>query len=110
MSDDKTIEQIAVSLVRAHYDDGMAFRDCANELAMHFDADGRYQLAEYVMAQYSDACTLSTMEVDPLPNIARDMFGAIEATLGKDHPKVREFAERLAQYMPDFCGKVREWL
>lgn len=108
MSDEKSIEQIAVSLVRAHYDDELAFKDYAKELAEHFDAHGKPDLAGYVMAQSCDTCTFSTMEVDPLPRIARDMFATIEKRLGEGHPKTKEFVFRLAQYMPDFCERARE--
>lgn len=108
MSEDRTIDQIAVSLVRAHYDDELAFKDYARELAEHFDANGKSQVAGYVMAQYCDACTFSTMEVDPLSRIARDMFAVIEGQLGDGHPKVAEFEQRLGQYMPDFCKRAKE--
>lgn len=108
MSDEKSIEQIAVLLVRAHYDDELAFKDYARELAQHLDSNGKPELAGYVMAQYCDACTFSTMEVDPLPRIARDMFAVIEGQLGEGHPKTKEFVYRIAQYMPDFCERARE--
>lgn len=108
MSDERTIDQIAVSLVRAHYDDELAFKDYARELAEHFDANGKPQMAGYVMAQYCDACTFSTMEVDPLPKIARDMFEVIETMFGKNHPNTQAFVYRLAQYMPDFCKRAKE--
>lgn len=108
MSEERTIDQIAVSLVRAHYDDELAFKDYARELAEHFDVNGKQQAADYVMAQYCDACTFSTMEVDPLPRIARDLFAVVEGQLGESHPKVREFVYRLAQYMPDFCKRAKE--
>lgn len=108
MSEEKPIEQIAISLVRAHYDDEMAFRDYARELADHLDKHAKPELADYVVAQYCDICMFSTMEVDPLPRIARDMFAAIEKQLGERHPKTKEFVYRLAQYMPDFCERARE--
>lgn len=108
MSDEKSIEQIAVLLVRAHYDDELAFKDYARGLAQHLDSNGKPELAVYVMAQYCEDCTFSTMEVDPLPRIARDMFAVIEGQLAEGHPKTKEFVFRLAQYMPDFCERARE--
>ena len=105
---EKTLTQISLSLVRAHYDEECCFKDAAQDLSRYFDRQGKPELAGYVMAQYCDACTFSTMEVDPLPRIARDMFAVIEGQLGEGHQKTKEFVYRLAQYMPDFCERARE--
>lgn len=108
MRNEKTISQIAIALVHAHYDEEHAFKDSAYELAKYFDERGYYELAEYVMAQVCDACAFCTMEVDPLPRIARDMFAVIVEQLGESYPKVAEFEQRLGQYMPDFCKRACE--
>lgn len=108
MRNGKALAQIAISLVYAHYDDGHAFKGEAYKLAKHFEEHGEHELAEYVIAQICDACTFCTMEVDPLPRIARDMFEIIEGQLGKDAPKTVEFEQRLGQYMPYYCARARE--
>lgn len=102
------IERIAVSLVRSHYDEDLAFGDEAKRLAEYFDGIGRMQVADYIIAMMCPSVAFSTMEVDPLPGIARDMFVIIEELLGESHPKVAEFEQRLGQYMPDFCKKTME--
>lgn len=102
------IERIAVSLVRSHYDEDLAFGDEAKRLAEYFYGIGRMQVADYIIAMTCPSVAFSTMEVDPLSRIARDMFAVIEGQLGDGHPKVAEFEQRLGQYMPDFCKRAKE--
>ncbi len=102
------IERIAVSLVRSHYDEELAFESDAKRLAEYFDNIGRTQVSSYVLALMRPVGTFSTMEIDPLSRIARDMFDVIEGQLGDGHPLVTDFEQRLGQYMPDFCKKAME--
>ena len=75
------------------------------ELVDYFYENDKPQLAEYALAQCRTTGVFSTMEVDPLPEIARDLFNVVERRLGKDDEQTKDFVERLAQYMPDFAAR-----
>lgn len=104
MGDDagKSLETLACELVRAYYDDERAFRDVAWELARHFDREGRVGLAEFVLGQFGGPGTFTTMEIDSLSIIARNMFDRLAELEGKDSDEVREFGRRLSWYVHEY--------
>lgn len=107
MSDtaEKTLDTHALTLVRAHYDDEMSFDQAVRDLAAYYNGIDRISLAEYCMAFLPGVPTLSTMEVDPLPNIARDMYATIEAKFGADSEEAKDYRIRLASYFPEFAAR-----
>lgn len=98
----RSLKSIAIGLVRAYNDEEMAFKDEARELARWFDDQGEYDLAAHVMAQFGGAGTFSTMEIDPLPVVARDMYATIVALAGPDSAEAEGYRVRLANYMRGF--------
>lgn len=98
----RSLKSIAIGLVRAYNDEEVAFKDEARELARWFDDQGEYDLAAHVMAQFGGAGSFSTMEIDPLPKVARDMYATIVALSGADSPEAKGYRVRLANYMRDF--------
>lgn len=92
----------AIALVRAYTDDEICFRGEARKLARWFDERGKEDLALFVEAQFGGAGTFSTMEIDPLPMVARDMYATIAELVGLDSPVTRGYRERLAWYMIEF--------
>lgn len=99
---DRNLKSIAIGLVRAYNDEEVAFKDEARELARWFDDQGEYDLAAHVMAQFGGAGTFSTMEIDPLPKVARDMYATIVELAGPDSVVTKSYRIRLANYMRDF--------
>lgn len=99
---DRSLKSIAIGLVRAYNDEEMAFKDEARELARWFEDQGEYGLAEHVVAQFGGAGTFSTMEIDPLPAVARDMYATIAELAGPDSAEAEGYRVRLADYMRDF--------
>lgn len=105
----RTLDGIAIQLVRAHYDDEMSFDKATKELAEYYDGQGRYELSSYLMAQLPGAAgVFSTMEIDPLSVIAKDMYEIIERELGADNVEAVGFRMRLAFYFPDFSRRCRD--
>ena len=94
---DRSLKSIAIGLVRAYNDEEVAFKDEARELARW-----EYDLAAHVMAQFGGAGTFSTMEIDPLPAVARDMYATIVELAGPDSVEAKGYRVRLANYMRDF--------
>lgn len=107
MSDatEKSIDTHALTLVRAHYDDEMSFDQAVRDLVAYYDGIDRISLAEYCMAFLPGTPTFSTMEVDPLPSIARDMYATIEEKFGADSEVATEYRVRLASYFPEFAAR-----
>ncbi len=99
---DRGLKSIAVGLVQAYNDDEIAFKDEARELVRWFEVRGEYDLAAHVMAQFGGAGTFSTMEIDPLPVVARDMYATIVELAGPDSTEAKGYHDRLANYMRDF--------
>ena len=87
----RSLKSIAIGLVRAYNDEEAAFKD-----------QEEYDLAAHVMAQFGGAGTFSTMEIDPLPKVARDMYATIVELAGPDSVVTKSYRIRLANYMRDF--------
>lgn len=98
----RSLKSIALGLVRAYNDEEVAFKGEARELARWFEDQGEYDLAAHVMAQFGGAGTFSTMEIDPLPAVARDMYATIVELSGPDSVEAKGYRVRLAYYMRDF--------
>lgn len=98
----RSLKSIALGLVRAYNDEEVAFKGEARELARWFEDQGEYDLAAHVMAQFGGAGTFSTMEIDPLPKVARDMYADIVEMAGHDSAMARGYRIRLANYMRGF--------
>ena len=98
----RSLKSIAIGLVRAYNDEEVAFKDEARELARWFEDQEEYDLAAHVMAQFGGAGKYSTMEIDPLPKVARDMYATIVALAGPDSVVTKSYRIRLANYMRDF--------
>ncbi len=99
---DRSLKSIAIGLVRAYNDEEVAFKDEARELVRWLEGQREYDLAAHVMAQFGGAGTFSTMEIDPLPAVARDMYATIVELAGPESVEAKGYRVRLANYMRDF--------
>lgn len=108
-STSKTLSTLALDLVRSRYDDELSFDDAVRNLADYYRKCGDDALANYALAQIpGNPNVFTTMDVDPLPNIARDLYASVERICGPDSEKAKEFRCRLSVYLDDFYIRCKE--
>lgn len=101
MSEAKSLTTLALALVRAHYDDTLSFDQAASDLILHLDAEGKEDLAAYVIGWRGGEGTFSTMEIDPIDKVALDMFAELHVLLGGSGSDLaRSYYARLHRFMP----------